>query len=105
MGSTSLLALPDEAIDFPHHGKNPSKSKLDHRLGWARSDLKLCGYIDNSERGVWSLTPAGMHTDSVALDEVVQGRVSGRQNTRDRLETTEDGEPSETENAVWMGDS
>ena len=42
-----------------------------------------------------------MHTDSVALDEVVQGRVSGRQNTRDRLETTEDGEPSETENAVW----
>ena len=32
---------------------------------------------------------------------MVQGRVSGRQNTRDRLETTEDGEPSETENAVW----
>ena len=25
----------------------------------------------------------------------------GRQKTRDRLETTEDGEPSETENAVW----
>ena len=97
-----LLALPDEVIDFPHHGKNPGKSELDYRLGWARSDLKFCGYINNSERGVWSLTPAGMRTDRVDQEEVVQARISRRQFMRDSMETTEDGGNSETGNdSVW----
>lgn len=29
------------------------------RLSWARSFLKQAGYVDNSSRGVWTLTPDG----------------------------------------------
>ncbi|MCC5995852.1 MAG: restriction endonuclease [Oceanicaulis sp.] len=29
------------------------------RVSWARSYLKQAGYVDNSQRGVWALTPQG----------------------------------------------
>jgi restriction system protein len=34
-------------------------SKIEYRLAWARNGLKLIGAIENSSRGVWSLTEKG----------------------------------------------
>ena len=41
------------------------RTTLEHRLGWARTDLRLCGLITNSVRGVWSLTPEGQKETSI----------------------------------------
>lgn len=39
------------------------------RLGFARSWLKLAGVVDNSQRGVWTLTPAGADITPTELAE------------------------------------
>lgn len=40
------------------HGKGP-RTEIGYRLAWARTHLKLIGLLENSARGVWSLTGAG----------------------------------------------
>jgi restriction system protein len=40
------------------HGDGP-RTEIGYRLTWARTHLKLIGLLENSARGVWSLTVAG----------------------------------------------
>jgi restriction system protein len=43
---------------------------LQYRLHWARSYLKRVGAIDNSERGVWTITAAGRRMTDADIAEV-----------------------------------
>ena len=52
------LALPDEMLDILH-GKNGPKSEVDYRASWARTRLKFIGAVDNTARGVWTITEVG----------------------------------------------
>ena len=54
---TRDLALPDDVADTPH-GDGP-QTEVDYRLAWARTNLKRVGAIDNTARGVWTITPVG----------------------------------------------
>ncbi|MEX2212367.1 MAG: restriction endonuclease [Gaiellaceae bacterium] len=40
------------------HGAGP-RTELEYRMAWARTHLKLIGALENSSRGVWSLTERG----------------------------------------------
>ena len=62
-----ILNLTDDEVNEIHIG---NRTKLGYRSAWARNYLKRFGLIENSQRGVWSLTPAGLNTDSVDKDEV-----------------------------------
>ncbi|MCY4474825.1 MAG: restriction endonuclease [Chloroflexi bacterium] len=55
------LGLPDEVAQ-ELQGQGP-QTRLEHRLGWARTRLKHAGLVDNSRRGVWNLTPTGFQLD------------------------------------------
>ncbi|MRX67501.1 restriction system protein [Flavobacterium resistens] len=57
-----LLKLSEEQISEIHRG---TTTKLNYRLRWARNYLKNFGLLENSERGVWILTPKGLKTDEV----------------------------------------
>lgn len=63
----SLLKLSEEDIATLHKG---NRTRLSYNLAWARTYLKKFGLLDNSSRGVWSLTPKGQQTDRVDRDEV-----------------------------------
>jgi restriction system protein len=63
----SLLKLSEEDIATLHKG---NRTRLSYNLAWARTYLKKFGLLDNSSRGVWSLTPKGQQTDRVDPDEV-----------------------------------
>jgi restriction system protein len=63
----SLLKLSEEDIATLHKG---IRTRLSYNLAWARTYLKKFGLLDNSSRGVWSLTPKGQQTDRVDLGEV-----------------------------------
>jgi restriction system protein len=52
-----LEGYTEEQQSVPH-GDGPT-SELAYRSAWARTYLKKIGAIDNSERGVWSLTEEG----------------------------------------------
>ena len=77
-----IMNLPPETVEVPHG--DGRQTKLEYRLGWTRTYLKQYGLIENSERGVWSLTPLGRKTEEVDAEEVrktvVQQRRSVIQN-------------------------
>ena len=66
------LELPDDVVDMPR-GDGP-RTELDCRLSWARTYLKKADAIDNTARGVWTITPAGRE---VASEEDLRNLMRG----------------------------
>ncbi|MEQ8410277.1 MAG: restriction endonuclease [Erythrobacter sp.] len=62
--------VPEGVAALPHG--ETGRSELEYRLAWARTALRRCGYVENSARGVWSLTEAGEH----ATPEELKIRIS-----------------------------
>jgi restriction system protein len=50
-------SFSEEQQAVPH--KDGRRTKIEYRLAWARTYLKGMGALDNSERGVWSVTDNG----------------------------------------------
>ena len=63
------LALPENLLEQPSKS-HPYKSEVMYRLAWARTYLKDFGLIENSQRGVWSLTPKAQQYPEVDSQEV-----------------------------------
>lgn len=83
----SLLKLSEEDVSVIHKG---NRTRLSYNLAWARTYLKKFGLIDNSSRGVWSLTPKGQQTNRVDPDEVKRFVVA--RNREERLSADEEPE-------------
>jgi restriction system protein len=69
------MNLPPEVTDVGH-GES-GQTEVEYRISWARSYLKKVGLVDNSTRGVWTLTELGRNTTAVDPDDVrrlVRGR-------------------------------
>ena len=62
-----ILKLSDKDVSEIHRGNT---TKLSYRLAWARNYLKRYGILDNSQRGIWSLTPKGLKTKQVDNEEI-----------------------------------
>ena len=58
-----LLGLPQEVADVPHGATGGTE--LEYRAAWARTYLRKAGLIENSERGIWALTPEGAKAAAV----------------------------------------
>lgn len=54
---TDVMSLSTEVQNVPHG--DGRQSKVDYNMRWAMTYLKKAGYVDNSARAVWSLTPQG----------------------------------------------
>ena len=52
-----LNAIPDEVASIVH--TDGRQTKLNYNLAWAKTYLKKVGAVDNSQRGIWSLTEKG----------------------------------------------
>lgn len=76
------------------HGDGP-RTELQYRSAWARTYLKKVGALENSDRGVWTLTPVGraMTLEQVAkVPQMVAGlakrsREVDESTNEERLET------------------
>ena len=69
-----IAGISDEqlAVVFPEDSQHQGKSKVLYRIRWACTYLKKIGALDNSQRGVWSITQTGlaflqMHNAEAAL--------------------------------------
>ncbi len=110
-GSASIQELVDDiatALDLPSqvaevlHGRG-SQTELEYRSAWARTYLKNAGLVENSERGVWSLTGTGAKTakvDGRSLTRQVQKQLRKARMAREVEEGTED-EEEELQNRNW----
>lgn len=95
-----ILGLSDEEIALPHGPRQNSPTDIKYRLGWVRTWLKRYGLLENSGRGVWSLTSAGLRTtevDSKEVDRVVSEMIRQEKlERRDRNSGDSDDEAEET---------
>jgi restriction system protein len=66
----SSLQLAEKVADLLH-GQG-SLTEVGYRAAWARNCLKHAGLVENSERGVWALTPEGARTERVDSRELVR---------------------------------
>lgn len=76
-GSSSIAEMEDEVIKMLNLSEDDvadlhrgNTTKLSYRLAWARTYLKRFGLLDNSARGIWSLTPKGLQTKSINKKQV-----------------------------------
>ena len=58
-----LVGLPQEITEIPHGSSG--RSELEYRSSWARTYLRKAGLLENSERGIWALTPKGSQAEAV----------------------------------------
>lgn len=87
------MKLPDDVLAVPHDKEHGGQSEVAYRIAWARTYLKAAGLITNSERGVWSLTPAGAkvgQVDEKELAREVQLKRRGAGHKRKRDDEGED---------------
>lgn len=89
---SAYMELPED-VRAVRHGKW-NELAVEQRLGFARSYLKNGGAVENSARGVWTLTPAGAAMtpeDVAAIPKAYQQEYMARV----RAKTQEAGEASE----------
>lgn len=72
----------DEDVQAVPHGNGP-QTEIEYRLAWARTNLKGMGLLDNSARGIWSLTEDGHEFLNAALHGGVDGPVRIRELRRE----------------------
>ena len=65
-----IVGLPAEVAEMPHG--DSSQTEVAYRISWARTYLKKAGLLDNSQRGVWSLTKKGRDTGNVEPRDIVR---------------------------------
>lgn len=59
---TEILNLSEEQISEIHR---ENRTKLRYRLSWARNYLKRYGLLENSSKGIWTLTEKGLKIHQV----------------------------------------
>jgi len=64
----TVLDLTDNDLSFIKTGQTQPQFVL--ALGWAKSFLKRAGYIDNTSRGIWSLTKLGNDIKQINKKEI-----------------------------------
>ena len=63
----TMLHLTEKDVAEIHRG---NRTKFSYRLAWARTYLKRFGLIENSARGVWSLTAEGIKLKAIDKEKV-----------------------------------
>ena len=64
--------LTDEVLAQLHDPERSTQTEVGYRLAWARTYLKKFGMLENSTRGVWSLSAKAKNVEQVDPQEVVR---------------------------------
>ncbi|MCL2076147.1 MAG: restriction endonuclease [Betaproteobacteria bacterium] len=81
------LNLPESITSQLHNPEKSSCTEVEYRLYWARTYLKNYGWLDNSERGVWALTPKYQLGQKIDIDSIVQS-VRSKSSSRTKKKQT-----------------
>ena len=89
-GSASNQELLDKVIELEEYSeeiqnflhKDNRQTKLNYNLAWAKTYLKKVGAMDNSQRGVWTITSNG---EDVVSDDISLRKSGGKTQKNKRL--------------------
>ncbi len=64
--------IDEEIASIPHNPEKSNQTEIAYRLAWARTYLKKYGFLENSSRGVWTLTKLAKEQKQVNPHMVVK---------------------------------
>jgi len=70
--TVEIVGLSEEILAQLHAPEKSSQTEVGYRLAWARTYLRKYGLLENSSRGVWSLTEKAKSVESVDSSEVIR---------------------------------
>ena len=70
--TVEITELSDNVLAQLHDPEKGSQTEVGYRLAWARTYLRKYGLLENSSRGVWSLTEKAKTLEAVDSAEVVR---------------------------------
>jgi restriction system protein len=73
--------LPEDVISQPHDPERSNQTEVGYRLAWARTYLKKYGLLENSSRGIWSLTAKAKDVEKLNPQEVVKAVKAAQRGT------------------------
>ncbi len=84
-----MLKIDDELASIPHNPEKSNLTEIGYRMAWARTYLKKYGFLENSTRGVWALTPLAREERKVNPKDVVKKvREADKEASRKKLRKT-----------------
>ncbi len=90
-GVAEALKLSEDILAVPHG--DGARTQFQYELAWVRTYLKKVGAVENSERGVWRLTPLGAAMSIEELRDVPRRVRSETRRAQRAEETDEEEEP------------
>jgi len=82
-----IAGIPSEQLEVLHNPEKGGMTEIEYRLMWTRTYIKKYGLLDNSSRGVWSLTAEGNRIERVVERDVVR---RGREQLKRDKEASEE---------------
>ncbi len=70
--TAEVTGLSENVLTQLHDPDKSSQTEVGYRLAWARTYLRKYGLLENSSRGVWSLTEKAKNLETVDPSEVVR---------------------------------
>ena len=67
-----LEAIDEKIFSIPHSPEKSNQTEVAYRLAWARTFLKKYGFLENSSRGVWTLTKLAKKEKNVIPKDVIK---------------------------------
>ena len=86
-----LTHIPATQLEILHNPEKGGMTEFEYRMMWTRTYLKYYGMIDNSSRGVWSLTSKGNSIQKVDEKDVIR---FVREKMKERQSDQESEEPN-----------
>ena len=65
-----ILGLSPDVCEIMHNDSN--QTEVEYRLAWTRTYMKKVGILENSSRGIWSLTAIGQNLQNIDPDSIVK---------------------------------
>lgn len=98
----NILQLPEDILNTLHNPEKSSQTEIEYRLAWSRTYLKKYGLLENSKRGVWTLTPEGRKTRKVNGQTIAKAVREGYQANPTNQETLKEAIEDEiSETDAW----
>jgi len=67
-----LEEIDEEILSASHNPEKSNQTEVAYRLAWARTYLKKYGFLENSSRGIWTLTQKAKEEKEVVPSKVLK---------------------------------
>jgi restriction system protein len=98
-GVAELMQIKDDLLTIPHG--DSGRTEFQYNLAWVRTYLKKYGALDNSERGIWSITDRGESISEPEARTVFKTIHLQRKRQRGSSADTADEEVEDTSEPDW----